>query len=199
MKGTGVILAGGKSSRMGRDKSLLMYDNKTIIARAVEELAGVVKEIIIISNQLDKYGFPGVKEVSDKFTGMGPLAGIQAGLLAADHDRIFVTACDMPFLDGRLVKFLLEQSDGFDVTVPQIGSYLQPLFAVYHKRCLPHVEACLKQNISKIIAFYPNVQVNYVGENLIRAINDPETVFYNVNTPKDYEEIIKMEGSNAGE
>jgi molybdopterin-guanine dinucleotide biosynthesis protein A len=191
LKTTGIILAGGKSSRMGRDKSLLDYNNEPLIKQVVKELQQVTDELIIVSNQNAKYDFPGTREISDIYPGMGPLGGIHSGLTFSAFDYAFVTACDLPFFDGRLARFLLERREGFDVVVPQIGSYLQPLFAVYSKRCLPHAEFCLKQNIRKVVAIYPMVKVNYVGENLIRSIIDPEKVFFNVNTPKDYAEIKK--------
>lgn len=190
MKATGIILAGGKSSRMGQDKSLLSFKNEPLIKHAVKELQAVVDELIIVSNHKAKYGFSGIKEISDIYPGRGPLGGIHSGLTAATFEHVFVTACDLPFFNGRLARFLLDRRTGYDVVVPQIGNYLQPLFAVYSKRCLPHAESCLRNNIRKVVAFYPMVRVNYVGESLIREITEPERVFFNVNTPRDYEEII---------
>lgn len=196
MKVTGLILAGGKSSRMGQDKSLLPYAGEPMIQRVVDELRPVVDEILIVSNQQKKYGIPDTREIADIFTDMGPLAGIHAGLSAAANDYIFVTACDMPYFDGRLARFLIDQAAGYDVVVPQINNYPEPLFAVYAKKCLPYIQDCLERNVRKILAFYPMVKVNFVGEELIRQVSDPEKAFFNVNTPADYAQIGNHEAKN---
>lgn len=195
---SGIILAGGRSSRMGQDKSLLTYGKDSLIGLVVKELELVVDEIIIVSNQENKYRFSGTREICDIFPGMGPLGGIHAGLVASRYDCSFVTACDLPFFQGPLARFLLEENQGFDVVVPQIGNYLEPLFAAYSKECLPAIEACLQKNIRKVVAFYPFVRVNYVGENLIRRFCNPEKVFFNVNTPKDYGMIKNVVKKNQG-
>lgn len=198
MKATGIILAGGKSTRMGKDKSMLSYDNDPLIKRVVNELEAIVDELIIVSNEENKYGFPGTIEVSDLYPGMGPLGGIHAGLTFSTNDYAFITACDMPFFKARLAGLLLKMSKGFDIVVPQIGNYLQPLCAVYSKQCLPHAEFCLKQNNKKIVSIYPMVRVNYAGESLIKAVADPEKIFFNVNTPKDYESIHDLRKKALG-
>ena len=189
MKATGLILAGGKSSRMGQDKSLLPFAGETMLQRAVAELRPEVEEILIVGNQQKKYGIPDTREIADIFPGMGPLAGIHAGLSAAASDYVFVAACDMPYFDGRLARFLIDQAPGYDAVVPQIGNFLEPLFAVYAKTCLPHIQACLENNIRTAYAFYPMVKVNFVPEALIRRIADPQKTFFNVNTPEDYAKI----------
>ncbi|MCL6477479.1 MAG: molybdenum cofactor guanylyltransferase [Peptococcaceae bacterium] len=175
---------------MGKDKSLLTVGNEPMINTIVNELKSVVDEIVIVSNQKNKYGFTDIQEVSDIYPDMGPLGGIHVGLSAASYEYSLVTACDLPFFDGRVARFLLDQSKGFDAVVPQIGSYLQPLFAVYSKNCLPQVEYFLKHNIRKVIDLFPQLKVNYVGENLIKTITDQEKVFFNINTPEDYQKIL---------
>jgi molybdopterin-guanine dinucleotide biosynthesis protein A len=193
MKVTGVVLAGGKSARMGKDKSLLLYNNKPLIKRVVEELQPIVDDLIIVSNTV-KYGFLSVKEISDIFPKMGPLGGIHAGLKTSENEYCFVTACDIPFFSGDLAEFLLDQKRGFDVVIPQINEYLQPLYAVYSKACLPYIEECLKLNIKKITAFFPKVKIKYIDYNQIRKIIEPEKVFLNINTPKDYENLQHLNG-----
>ncbi|MGD9678528.1 MAG: molybdenum cofactor guanylyltransferase [Vulcanibacillus sp.] len=190
MEITGIILAGGKSSRMGKDKSILAIDNnQTLISNTVSILNEIFDEVIIISNSKNKYGFKNVQETSDIFLESGPLGGIHAGLSVSKNNSIFVVACDMPFLDKSLIEFLLEQNYGFDITVPLIRGRLEPLHAVYSKKCLPYIEDYLKRGIYKIIDFYPLVRVNYVNEESIKHISNLEKVFYNVNTPYDYNNI----------
>lgn len=189
LRASGIILAGGKSSRMGVDKSLLKMKKETMIARIAGLLQGSCEELLIVSNALNKYGLKGAREISDIYPGMGPLAGIHAGLQSAAHEYAFVAACDMPFVTEPLIKLLMQRCTGYDVTVPQTGDYLEPLLAVYTKGCIPHIEACLKRDMRKITAFYPKVRVNYVNENLIRTVIDPARAFYNINTPRDYRKL----------
>lgn len=186
MKTTGVILAGGKSSRMGTDKSILIFHEKTFIDNNVNIFKEVVDEIIIVSNQHNKYGYKDIQEVSDIYQDMGPLAGIHAGILAAEHDTVFITACDMPLIETNIMNFMLKESKGFDVTVPKGVNGIEPLFAVYSKNVLPYIESYLIQNKRKIINFYQDVNVNYIDENEIKKFIDPKKVFFNVNTQDDY-------------
>ncbi len=192
MKAAGVILAGGKSSRMGEDKSMLEFHGETLISRSVRELRGYVEELIVVSNRQQKYCFPGVKEITDIYRGIGPLAGIHAGLKAAAFEYVFFMACDMPFLEGRLAGMLLENSPGFDVVVPRIGSYLEPLCAVYSKTCLPYIENNIAKKCCRVIDFYPFVKVKYIEEKMIRKITDPKQAFVNINTQDEYRKMCPL-------
>ena len=107
MKTTGIILAGGKSSRMGTNKALLTIDGKTVIERIVNQLEQIVDEIIVVTNPFHDYEFLQLPMVEDKWKGMGPLAGIEAGLNASTTERNLIVACDMPFISIELGKYLL--------------------------------------------------------------------------------------------
>jgi molybdopterin-guanine dinucleotide biosynthesis protein A len=189
MNTTGVILAGGKSSRMGQDKSMMKFEQETLISRCLRSLAGYVDELIIVGNQRDKYLFPGVTEVTDAYEDIGPLAGIHAGLQAAANQYVFFAACDMPFIEGRLVTLLLENTPGFDVVVPRTGGFSEPLFAVYSKVCLPYIESNIEKKRFRIVDFYPLVNVNYIEEAKIRQVADPGQAFANINTPEEYRKL----------
>jgi len=186
MKATGVILAGGKSSRMGRDKSLLVYENDTLINRMLDEMRPVFAELLIAGSRQDKYNIAGVREIPDIYRDTGPLGGIHAALTAASYQHVFITACDLPFFQGRLAGLLVELSRGYDAVVPRVGNLPEPLFAVYSKNCLPYIESCLSEKNFKITRFYPQVLVHYVDEDVIRSVCDPRTAFYNINTEADY-------------
>ncbi len=195
MEVSGVILAGGKSSRMGVDKSnLIISKNQTFISNIVEIFTDVFEEVIIVSNKLNKYGFANIKEVSDIYLEAGPLGGIHAGLSASNSESIFVVACDMPFLDKILINYIIEISGGYDVTVPIIKNRVEPLFAVYSKNCIAYIEECLNNKIYKVSELFSLVRVNYVDEHLLNEIVDLEDVFYNVNTPEDYKNIRRKGG-----
>ncbi len=195
MKASGIILAGGSSSRMGRDKSLMVYNQQTLIERTVNELRKVVDEIVIASNNTSKYSIPGVIEVPDLYPGMGPLAGIHAGLKQIKHRYAFVISCDMPLFRARLAEYLLERCAGYDVVVTQINGYLEPLCAVYSKECLEPIESCLKAGVRKIILFFPQVRVLTIGHREIENIGNPEELFYNLNTPEDYRLLLERRQS----
>ena len=144
MEASGIILAGGNSSRMGRDKSLLKYNHQTLIELTVKELQKVVEDIIIASNHTSKYNIPGITEVPDLYPGTGPLAGMHSGLQHIKHRYAFIVSCDMPLFSADLAKYLLELSPGYDVVVPNINGYQEPLCAVYSKKCIDIIEGCLK-------------------------------------------------------
>lgn len=186
MKASGIILAGGRSSRMGRDKSLIVYGQRTLIERTADELRRVVDDLVIASNHTSKYNIPGAIEVPDIYPGMGPLAGMHAGLKRVEHQYAFVISCDLPMFKAELAAFLLELSPSYDVVVPCLNGYFEPLCAVYSKSCIGPIESCLKAGVRRIIAFYPQVRVLPVGKEEIAKIGDPEELFYNLNTPADY-------------
>lgn len=112
MKVSGIVLAGGRSSRMGQDKTLMSINAETLIERTVRELGNVVDEIIIASNQESKYNIPGTVEIPDVFPGMGPLGGIHAGLIAAKYQFSFVVAADMPCLQPIWLRISYQKVKG---------------------------------------------------------------------------------------
>lgn len=188
---SGIVLAGGRSTRMGKDKTLMAYQNETMIERVVRGLRNVADEIIIASNSTAKYGIPGTVEVPDLYLNMGPLGGIHAGLTAASHPRSFVVAADMPLFSPGLAQFLLTQGLDCDVVVPELDGYLEPLCAVYTKNCLEAIDDCLRTNIRQIIKFYPRVRVHRIpGESLAR-FGCTDELFYNMNTPEDYQQLFE--------
>jgi len=192
-----IILSGGKNSRMGRNKAFLELGQKRIIDGVVEKLTGYFQEIVVVTNDPSAYQYLGVKVTSDIIPGLGPLSGMHAGLKVSGQYYNLILACDMPFISAELGRYLVAEADGFDVAVPQVGKYLQPLFAVYAQSCLPLIEDCLHRGISKIITFYPQVKINYVGQERLRTkAPDLERVFLNVNTPQELERARSWDQEN---
>lgn len=190
---TGVILAGGKSRRMGTDKALLSVGRDAMIERAVAELSKVCAGVLISGCGEETANRLGLRVVPDLIKGMGPLSGIHAALLAAQSKKCLVVPCDMPFLSAALAAVMIRQSEGYDVAVPQHGDYLQPLFAVYDQSCIHAIDEALRNNRHKVVDFYPRVRVNYVSETILQAVADIDTVFFNVNTPLELEKARTME------
>lgn len=188
-----IILAGGKSTRMGRNKAFVRVKEHKMLEGAIRVLAGEFPEIIISAND-DSFDDLNVKTVPDIFPGSGPLAGIHAGLRASSFHTNFLVACDMPFVDLRLALHMVKSADGYDVVVPRLGDYYQPLFAVYTKNCLTAVENRLKLGQNKVISFYPDVKTRFAGFEEIKLFGDPEKIFFNVNTPVDLDLAKVMAG-----
>jgi molybdopterin-guanine dinucleotide biosynthesis protein A len=181
-----VILAGGKSTRMGRNKALVPVLEHKMIERIVRLLAVDFSEIIISAND-DVFDDIGVRVVPDIIKGSGPLGGIHAALGKSSRENNFFVACDMPFLDTKLAGYMIGLLAGYDIVVPKVGEYYQPLFAAYKKTCLSAIESKLNQGINKIISFYPDVSCRFVSYEEIKKYGDPEKIFFNVNTPVDLE------------
>jgi len=193
---TGIILAGGRNSRMGKNKAFLsVNNNEKIIEQIVELFQQLFHETIIVSNEPELYHYLNVQVTTDIIPRKGPLSGIHAGLVKASTQYSFVVPCDMPFLQAGLIKLLVEKVSGYDVAVPQIGEYLQPLHAVYSKNCLHHIENCFKNDIAKVFALYPWVKVNFVGETKLSSVisnGSLDQVFFNVNTQEELEKAKKF-------
>lgn len=182
---SGIILAGGHSSRMGRDKTLIVFNNETLIERTVKKLGNFVDEIIIASNDTAKYELPGIVEVVDTYPGMGPLGGMHAGLMAAKYHHSFIVSCDMPFFTEELARYLLVRRTGYDVVVPEVRNRLEPLCAVYSRNCIKPIERCLQADIRQVFRFYPDVRVHKIPESDLHQVGDLKEIFCNLNTPED--------------
>ncbi len=186
---TGVILAGGRSSRMGKNKAFLEIEGERLIDRTVRLFRGLFSEILLVTN--DPLAYLDLEAVlaTDIFPGKGALGGLYTGLFFARHPQAFVTACDMPFLQGDFISHLLAQAPGYDIVIPEAGGGLQPLHAVYDRRCLPAIRACLDRNRLKISGFYRGLRIRTIGEGEAQAYDPDGRMFWNINGPKDLEKL----------
>jgi len=191
LKATGILLAGGKSSRMKKNKAFLELEGKPLVERSLAVLKTVFSEVLISSNKPELYTGYGVPIILDEVLGRGPLEGLYQGLKVATYDEVFFVACDMPFLRAELIHFLSSWSPEYEVVVPHLQSGLHPLHAFYHRRCLPTIKSNLEAGRLKIIDFYPTCSVRHVGETELEAFSDLSKVFCNVNTPEDWSAILK--------
>jgi len=159
---SGIILAGGKNTRMGSDKALLKVGPYFIIERIAGVLRTLVDEILVVTARPDLHARYGDKTVSDIMAGHGPLGGLHAGLVHAAHPRALVTACDIPFVSANLGSLLIRAVTGYDAAVPRYRGYLEPLCAAYTKNCIEVIERQLARGQNKITGFYDRVRVRYV-------------------------------------
>lgn len=186
---SGVILAGGKSSRMGSNKALLPYRGGRFVEAIHRQLEGIFPEVLMVTNNPEQYEFLPCRKVPDLHEGMGVLAGIHSGLYHSSNPAIFVVACDMPYLVEDLIRHLAGRADAGGVLIPESPGGLEPLHAVYGKGCLAAIEATLLSGQRRIISFFDRVNVSRMNQEQV-ALFDPAFVsFININTPVDYFEL----------
>ena len=193
MRVTGVVQAGGKSTRMGgAPKALVELGGRRLIERVVGVVREVVDDVLIVTNTPDLYRFLDVPMVPDVFVDHGSLGGIYSGLAAAPGDAAFTVACDMPFLHPAVARLVVERAGEADVVIPRAADQLQTMHAVYGKACLPPMDARLRAGRLKITGFFDDVRVLEVPEAEVARHADPALVFMNLNTPEELERARAM-------
>ena len=187
MKVTGVVQAGGKSTRMGgQPKALIQLGGRSIVERVVAALTPVVDDLLVVTNAPELYAFLGLPMVADVYPDHGSLGGIYSGLRAAG-EIAFTVACDMPFLHPEIVRLVIARAGEGDVVIPRVGEQLETMHAAYGKACLPPIEERLRAGRLKIVGFFDRVRVVEIGEAEVVRFRDPAVAFMNVNTPDELE------------
>ncbi len=182
---TGVILAGGKSLRYGRDKAFELFNGLPLIERVINVMQKVFNEVIIIANNPDKYSCLGLKIYEDIIKGIGPIAGILTGIIKMTGKAGFFVACDMPFLNPSLIRYMISIKNGFDIVVPRIGGNIEPLHAIYTKNCLPFIKKSISKNKLNIRSFFESLSIRYVEKNEIERYDPGLEFLININKQED--------------
>ncbi|MDK2906726.1 molybdenum cofactor guanylyltransferase [Petrotoga halophila] len=191
-----LLLSGGKSSRFGTNKAMETINGKPLIEHIVQGLKNVFEKVYIIGNVKEYTFLQGVFFCEDIIPNKGPLGGLLTGLICSDSEYNFLTGCDMPFLTREFFEFVKLQKKDYDLLVPSYNSYLEPLAAVYSKKCLPFISDSLKRNQLKLKSFFPQVNVRIIKETVIREIGEPEKLFFNINYKEDVQKLeINLERS----
>jgi molybdopterin-guanine dinucleotide biosynthesis protein A len=193
---TGLVLAGGASQRMGRDKALLELDGRSLIQIVVERMAQVCSEVLIVSGDVEPYIGLGAPVVEDRFQDVGVLGGLHAGLRAASDELTLAVGCDMPFLNPGLLRAFADWAEGYDVALLRQGEHVEPLHGAYRRTCLPAMEAAIRAGERRIISFFPQVRVRYITLEEVAPIDPHLDSFRNVNTPEEWE-AAQLEWSSA--
>jgi len=184
-----IVLAGGKGLRLGRYKALVELDGESLVQRVVSKLSFLNSDIIIVIAEGQQSpqvaGYQKLRIVTDAYPGKGPLVGIYSGLLSSDTSYNLVVACDMPFLNQHLLGYMLQISAGFDVTIPRLGKMVEPLHAVYSKKCLDVIERLLGEDSFKIDQLLSLVRVRYVEAEEIESFDPEHLSFFNINTKEN--------------
>lgn len=184
---SGVILAGGASRRMGRDKALLDLGGRPLIAVVAERLRAVVGEVIICADQVERYAPFADRCVPDVYPGVGTLGGLHAGLAAAAHEWAIVVGCDMPFIRPALLAWFVAAAANSDLAILRHpDGRVEPLHAVYHRRCLSAIEAAIVAGERRADAFHAGLRVRYVSPEELAPLDPNLWSFRNLNTPEEW-------------
>jgi FdhD protein len=184
---TGVILAGGQSIRMGRNKALLDYQGRPLIEAVFRTVSSVFSEVLVVTNTPEAFDFLPCPKIPDIYPGKGSLAGIHAALSQCRTPRIFVAACDMPYLDGETIRGLAGLLGKETVLVPETDSGLEPLHAFYSRDVLPQFEQALQDGRVKIIDLLAAIGARIVPAGEVARLSPGFASFRNVNSPEEYE------------
>ncbi len=189
---TGLILAGGASRRMGKNKAFLELGGRPLIAIVLERLTQVCAEVLIVAGDVGPYSGLGVPTVRDRFAGAGVLGGLHAGLEAASCELAIAVGCDMPFLNPDLLRAFVEWSVGFDVVLLRRGEEVEPLHATYRRTCVLPIEEAIRARQRRIISFFDRVRVRYLTPEEVIPLDPELRSFFNVNTPEEWEKAQLM-------
>ena len=188
---TGIILAGGKSSRLGRDKAWEDVGGQRIIDRVIGALQSSCDEVLIIGDRPERQNELSLPKCiqyrSDELKGRGSIGGLYTGLKASDTLWSLVVACDMPFISRELIRFMLSiiSKNRCDAIVPVINGRYQPTHALYNSTCIPFIEKNISSGNFRMDSYFDEIYLEEIGEDVINSIKVAELSFFNVNTEDD--------------
>lgn len=188
---TGIILAGGKSSRLGRDKAWEDVGGQRIIDRVIGALQSSCHEVLIIGDRPERQNELSLPKCiqyrSDDLKGRGSIGGLYTGLKASDTLWSLVVACDMPFISRELIRFMLSiiSKNRCDAIVPVINGRYQPTHALYNSTCIPFIEKNISSGNFRMDSYFDEIYLEEISEDVINSIKGAELSFFNVNTEDD--------------
>lgn len=197
--GTAIILAGGKSRRMGFDKQFLMINEERLITEIVKQLKRIFINILVVTNKPEAYHETDLTTVSDIYLGLGPLAGIHAGLMESQSEYAFVIACDMPQLNLELIEIqmaFLEENEANALVTRTPEGYLMPFHGFYSKKLIKPLAQTLEAKNLKLQMFLEEQHINTFDYESIKPFIDPDHLFTNLNTVEELENYLNDIGDN---
>lgn len=194
-----IVLAGGKNLRLGRNKALEVIDGETLIERVVGRAGPLASQILIVTSR-EQFDLPVADRaefLEDLLPGKGPLGGIYTGLLASQTSYNIVVACDMPFLNTGLLRYMIELSHDFDAVVPKLEEgMLEPLHAIYSRDCLNSIKTQLERNQLGVNSFLDEVRVRFVERAECQRLDPQLLSFFNINRQLDLDRAIALDREN---
>ncbi|MFO7773328.1 MAG: molybdenum cofactor guanylyltransferase [Dehalococcoidia bacterium] len=185
---TSIILAGGRSLRLGQNKALQAIDGKSLIQWVVDRLSILSTEIIIATAHGEEIPCSSTVKITtaaDIYVGKGPLGGIHSGLTASSSPRSIVVSCDTPFVSVGLLEYMTQICPAFDIVVPRIQDKIEPLCALYSRKCLAPIQELLEQDERQIRKLFSMVKVKYVEEDEVNSFDPEHLSFFNINSQAD--------------
>ena len=182
-----IIVAGGKSRRMGADKRMLLFGRQKLLTIAVEKAKVISDEVILVLGEPIEIDYQ-VKIVFDKVKGHGPLVGLYSGLLEARGKKALLLPCDMPLVTVELLRTLISQAEGYDITILKHRGIVEPLCSVYSKNVIPVIEEQLQEGTLSLLSLLKNPKLRIKIVKVENKFNEDDTdfLFFNVNTPEEY-------------
>ncbi len=184
---TGLIIAGGKSRRLGIDKRFLDIGGRPCIRRVLDAFHGLFDEVLIVADAVEPFQSLGVRVVVDLIPGRAALGGLFTGLHYAGNERVFAAASDMPWINPAAIRIVLDRSGSGDIVIPELDGKLQPMHAAYSKNCLATIKVLLETEHLKVqdLCRSPNLQVQKIPRSVFSAVDPDLRSFFNINTPED--------------
>ena len=186
---TGVVLAGGRSSRYGKNKALVKIHGTPLIERVLNAMNSIFHHVIIITNTPDEYSYLNLPMYQDIIKGLGPLGGVYTGLKMIPDNAGFFVACDMPFLNRDLIRYIVEIKVDFDVVVPRASGNIEALHGIYTKRCRGKIKSLIDSGTYQIFRFFSEVSVRYVDDDEIMRFDPDLRSFLNINRPDELKRL----------
>ncbi|MEO8391465.1 MAG: molybdenum cofactor guanylyltransferase [Chloroflexota bacterium] len=184
-KVTVAILAGGRSQRMGSDKSFISFNGRPLIEHVIERVTALALPIILVANNPEPYLPLNLPLFTDIVPDKGSLGGLYTALSHSQTDYTLCVACDMPFLSPALLQYIITLRKGFDAVIPQADGCSQGLHAIYHIACLSPMLRALQQDRLKISTFLSEIRVHFVEETEVRRFDPELRSFVNLNSPQE--------------
>ena len=185
---SGILIAGGKSRRMGRDKRFMKVSGESVFERTVSVLRSIFTEnIVVLAEPIERLAVQDCSVVYDAIPNAGSLGGIYTGLIAATRPRVFVAACDMPFLNTEIIRFMASYDNTADIVVAQLSGKFHPTHALYSKRCIPFLRVMAERHQLRIQELFQqeDLRIAVLGENDFLPFASRVRSFRNINTPDD--------------
>lgn len=187
-----VILAGGRSSRMGRDKALLPLNGIPLIQHVQAALSSIFEEIVVVGRSPDALPIPNLHCLPDYDSGLGPIGGLLTALRYAQGRSVFLVGCDMPYLNPDVIHLMLARVQGFDAAVPMVGGWMQPLHAAYNGTCLPVVERQVENRVLSMHQLIQELRVQIIAEDELRLLDSGLKSVQGLNSPEEYDRAVQL-------
>ena len=194
---TAAILAGGKSQRMGTNKAFLLIDEEPIISHTITTLRKITHDLLIVTNHPELYAGFQAKAVRDLQLGLGPIGAILTALTLAENSHALVVACDLPFLNLKILWEMTKVMDNSDVVVPRSDYGLEPLCAIYNQSCLPAIKYAISQGELSVFRLFNQIKVHQISPEVWQPLDPTGYAFLNLNTFKDYQLAQKFRGARV--